>query len=180
MCNLKQTKKKRAVHVRANEKIKSSARPGAYADLLVIGWREWLGFPELGIKNIKAKIDTGARTSALHAFDIEPFVKKGKKYVAFKVHPFQKDWKSVTRCVAEMVDERSIKDSGGRSSMRPVISTRIKIGELSWMIEVTLINRDEMGFRMLIGREAIRGHLLVNPGNSFLLGLRVKDESEES
>jgi hypothetical protein len=166
---------KRSVRLRAGGKIKPSAITTNYANLLVIGWREWIGFPELGIKNIKAKIDTGARTSALHAFDIEMFTRKGREFVSFKVHPFQKDMRTVRTCVAEVVDKRKVKNSGGKSSIRPVISTRIKVGELSWMIEVTLINRDEMGFRLLVGREALRGHLLVNPGSSFLLGRRVKE-----
>ncbi len=173
-----QEKLKKSVRVRAKGKIRSKARPEAYGDLLVIGWREWVGFPDLGIKNIKAKIDTGARTSALHAFEIKTFMRRGKEYVEFQVHPFQKDNRTVTTCVAEVLDKRTVKNSGGKSSLRPVIAAQLKIGELSWVIELTLINRDEMGFRMLIGREAIRGHLLVNPGNSFLLGRRVKGKKE--
>lgn len=146
-----------------------------HKDLLVIGWREWLELVDLGIPTIKAKIDTGARTSSLHAYEIEEFSKGKKKFVRFKVHPIQKNNSLSISCEAELIDKRRVRDSGGKVTLRPVILTQIQIGGLSWMIELTLADRSEMGFRMLLGREAVRGHLLVNPGKSFLLGNHRRD-----
>lgn len=145
---------------------KNSAR--RYKDLLVIGWREWIALPELGMSRIKVKVDTGARTSALHAFDIEEYMSGRIKMVRFKVHPFQRDLRHAVTATARIADRRVVKDSGGKRTLRPVIKTTIQVGGMSWEIEVTLINRDEMGFRMLLGREALKGHLLVNPGRSFI------------
>ncbi len=153
---------------------KDKAQAEFYADLLVIGWREWLSLPDLGIRKIKAKIDTGARTSSLHAFDIKEFEVGKKTYVSFKVHPIQRDNSRVIKSEAELVAKRKVKNSGGKVTLRPVIITTINIGGMTWDIELTLINRDEMGFRMLLGREAVRGHLLVNPGNSYILGAKPK------
>jgi len=136
----------------------------------IIGWREWLSIPQLNIKEIKAKIDTGAKTSALHAFDIK-FLKSGrKKLVSFKVHPQQRDSKKIIHAQAELIDKKLVKNSGGKITLRPVIVTQIKLGVLMWNIKLTLVNRDEMGFRMLLGRDAIKNILLVNPGKSFLIG----------
>jgi len=134
----------------------------------VIGWREWVSLPELGIKTVKAKVDTGAKTSTLHAIDVEIHKRGTKKYVSFAIHPYQKDNHYTVRAEAELYEERHIKDSGGKVTIRPVIRTEIKIGKVVKQIELTLINRDEMGFRMLIGREAIKGQYLVNPMRSFL------------
>ena len=136
----------------------------------IIGWREWLSLPELKIKNIKAKIDTGAKTSALHAFDIEIIKKGKKKFVNFKIHPEQRNQKKVIKTQSELIEQRLVKNSGGKVTLRPVIITEIKLGPLKWNIEITLVNRDEMGFRMLLGRDAIKNFLLVNPGKSFLIG----------
>jgi hypothetical protein len=147
---------------------KNSAR--RYKTLLVIGWREWISLPNLHISAIKAKIDTGARTSALHAYDIREYTEGNKRMVSFKVHPNQRDTKKEVRTHAPLVDKRYVRDSGGKRTLRPVIETEIKVGDMRWKIELTLINRDEMGFRMLLGREAIKGHLLVNPGKSFVWG----------
>jgi len=141
-----------------------------YAQFLVVGWRELVGLPALGIDRIKAKIDTGARTSTLHAFDIELFKVKGKEYVRFKVHPLQRQSRKVVECEAELYDQRYVRSSSGHSSLRPVILTQLKVGSHLWDIELTLSNRDKMGFRMLIGRQAIRRHLLVHSGRSYLLG----------
>lgn len=138
--------------------------------LLQIGWREWVSLNDLGIKKIKAKIDTGARTSALHAYDVHEYIEGTKKMVRFKVHPKQKNTLFVKYAKAEVVDKRLVRDSGGNVTLRPVILTTIMVGELSWKIEITLVNRDQMGFRMLLGRQALRGHLLVNPEKSYLLG----------
>lgn len=138
----------------------------------VIGWREWIAFPELGIDAVKAKIDTGARTSSLHAFDIKAFKRRGKRFVRFKVHPLQRRASETVECTAPVVDQRIIRSSSGHEQMRFVISTVIRINDETWPIELTLTSRDTMGFRMLLGRQAIRGRFLVNPGRSFLFGRR--------
>lgn len=134
----------------------------------IIGWREWLTLPDLGVKSIKAKIDTGARTSSLHAHDMT-FKTKGKKiFVDFIVHPSQRDTKKVVHTSAEVLEFRKVKNSGGKVTLRPVILTTVQLGSISWKIEVTLIGRDEMGFRMLLGRQAIRKLFLVDPSQSFV------------
>jgi len=134
----------------------------------IIGWREWIRLPDLDVGRIKAKIDTGARTSALHAFDITPFTKNGVDYVRFGVHPIQRQSKPEIICVAAVVDNRRVTDSGGRVEQRYVIRTALKMGTTRWPIELTLTNRDQMGFRMLVGREALRRRYLVDPGRSFI------------
>ena len=140
----------------------------------VLGWREWVSLPELGIEKIKAKVDTGARTSALHAFDVRLDESSGEKIVRFKIHPKQRDLNSVIECEAPFLDEREVRNSGGHSELRYVIGTRIVIGSNELTAEITLTNRDSMGFRMLIGRTAMKGNYLVNPGKSYLVGIRNK------
>jgi len=132
-----------------------------------VGWREWVALPELGVDRIKAKIDTGARTSAIHAFEIRPFERDGRKYVRFLLHPVQHHKKPEVSCEAPVVDERIVTSSNGEKQHRYVIETTIKLGEKSWPIEMTLTNRDEMGFRMLLGRGAVRKRFVVDPGSSF-------------
>lgn len=134
-----------------------------------IGWREWLILPELNVPAIKAKIDTGARTSALHAFFVEPFINDGCEMVRFGVHPLQKRLDVEIVCVAPVKDFREISDSGGHREMRYVIETKVLLGESSRSIEMTLTNRDNMKFRMLLGRTAMAG-LLVVPDKSYLTG----------
>lgn len=138
-------------------------------ELKLIGWREWLSLPELGIEKIKAKIDTGARTSALHAFEIEPFKQENKHYIRFKMHPLQRRTDALIECVAEVKDIRWVIDSGGHKERRYVIKTPVQIGHRRWSIELTLTNRDTMNFRMLLGRTAMRNKIAVNPAVSFLL-----------
>ena len=136
----------------------------------LIGWREWVALPELGIRHIKAKVDTGARTSSLHALDIRRVRRGGKRYVRFKVHPWQRDSKTTVKAVARLVEERKVRSSSGDVSLRPVIRTELRLLDRCCEIELTLVSRDEMGFRMLLGREALRGRFLVNPGSSFASG----------
>lgn len=143
-------------------------------ELLTFGWREWVSLPELGISRIKAKIDTGARTSALHAFEVRPYSEKGRDRVEFRIHPVQKDKTSVITCTADVIDERVITDSGGHREQRFVIRTELKIGAHHWPIEVTLTARDDMLFRMLIGRTALKGHAIVNPSRSYVIGKKKK------
>jgi hypothetical protein len=140
----------------------------------ILGWREWVSIPGLGIDRIKAKIDTGARTSALHAFDVRLVEDNGKKLVKFCIHPEQKNLDKVIECEATLLDEREVKDSGGHSESRYVIETDILIGSQLHTAEVTLTNRDSMGFRMLIGRTTMKGHYLVDPGKSYVTGKRKK------
>ncbi len=136
----------------------------------IIGWREWVAFPDLPIDQIKAKIDTGARSSALHAYNIEFYkTKNGKSRVKFIVHPLQKNMKHAIQCHADVVDERYVKSSSGQQELRATILTTLKMGDETWPIELTLTNRDNMGFRLLIGRTALRKKFLVDPQRSFLL-----------
>ena len=139
-------------------------------DLITVGWREWVYLPELGLPWLKAKIDTGARTSCLHAFSIEPFEKNQRKWVRFGIHPNQDDTDTEIYCEAEVVDERVVTDSGGHQEERYVISSRLVMGQLDLPVELTLTNRDTMRFRMLIGRTAMENRIVVNPTASFLLG----------
>ena len=136
--------------------------------LPIIGWREQLALPDLGIREVKAKIDTGARSSALHAFDVETFNSNGKRMVRFKVHPYQRDAHRTVTAEAELLDQRQVRNSGGQTQVRPVIETTVELNGDRWSIELTLTNRDVMGFRMLLGRQAVRRRFLVDAGRSFL------------
>ena len=137
---------------------------------IIIGWREWLALPDLGVRAIKAKIDTGARTSALHTFGLEPFEEGGILKVKFGVHPLQKRKDVEVDCVADVVDRRRVTSSDGQSERRYVIRTTVAMGELKWPIELTLTNRKSMRFRMLIGRAALSKRLLVDPAKSYQSG----------
>lgn len=134
----------------------------------IIGWREWVALPDLGITKIKAKVDTGARTSALHAFALHPFVEDGKEKIRFEMHPYQHNTECVVTCIADIVDKRFVTDSGGHSEERYVIMTPITIAGQTWPIEITLTERETMLFRMLLGRSALRKRFIVNPARSFV------------
>lgn len=137
---------------------------------IILGSEEWCSFPELGIPAIKARVDSGAKTSALHAINIVPFMKEGVNWVKFDINPIQNNLKTVIHCEALLIDKRIVKSSSGYREQRFVIQTKINIGDDSWAIEMTLTNRDSMGFRMLLGREAMSGRILVDPEQKYLLG----------
>lgn len=137
---------------------------------LRLGWREWVALPGMGLPAIKAKIDTGARTSALHAFSVEAFEEKGVAKVRFLIHPLQKRDDFHVECVAALKDYREVSDSGGHREMRYVIETEVVAGPRRWPIELTLTDRDTMRFRMLLGRSAMDDSMLIEPGSSYLLG----------
>ncbi len=138
--------------------------------LTVMGWREWIEFPDLGIKRVKAKVDTGARSSSLHAEEIELVQLRGQMGVRFLVLPLQRSRQRAVGCQALLHDERYIKSSNGSRELRPVIRTQISWGGETWDIDLTLTSRDLMGFRMLLGREAVRRRYLVDTGRSYLGG----------
>ena len=137
-------------------------------DKLILGWREWIALPGLGIDSIKAKVDTGARTSALHAFSVKDFVEQGVRRVRFGLHPLQKRTDIEIFCEATVTDRRWVSDSGGHRERRYVILTPVTVGSQTWDIEMTLTNRDKMGFRVLLGRTALRGRYLVDAASSYL------------
>ena len=144
-------------------------------ELITVGWREWVGLNELNIPMIKAKVDTGARTSALHAFELEPVLENGVKRIKFKIHPKQKNNEIVSTCIADIIDQREVRDSGGHLESRWVIETNMTIGTLSWPIELTLTSRDDMRFRMLLGRSAMKDRVMVNPSRSYLKGKKRRE-----
>ncbi len=144
-----------------------------------IGWREWIAFPDLGIEKVKAKVDTGARTSSLHAFDVETVQRGSQTIVRFTVHPLQRDIKTTVICEAPLHDERWIRSSNGKREMRPIILVDAVIGEGRWPIELTLTSRDTMGFRMLLGRQAIRKRCIIDPSQSYLVSRHLKPKKKK-
>ena len=142
---------------------------------MAIGWREWLALPELGVPAIKAKVDTGAKTSALHTFKLETFTSNGREYVRFWLHPLQRKTDIELVCVAPVADRRLIRDSGGHEEMRYIVNTSILLNGEQWIAEVSLTSRETMSFRMLLGRSALRqGALLVDPARSYLTGKKIR------
>lgn len=145
--------------------------PPEPAERTLIGWREWIHLPDLLEDGwIKAKVDTGARTSALHAWDVERFERDGDDWVRFNLHPRQHDDDHVVRTEAPLLEEREVRSSNGDVELRPVVHTTLALGGQRYGIELTLTKRDQMGFRMLLGRTGMARHLLVDPGTSYLLG----------
>jgi hypothetical protein len=150
--------------------IRSSA--ASYKQKFVIGWREWVALPDFGVSRIKCKIDTGARTSALHATAIRYFdAPDGVRMVRFKVHPDQRRSRHTIEAEAPFIEKRLVRNSGGVAELRPVIRTHVELAGVCWPLEVTLARRDLMGFRMLLGRQAMARRFIVDPGRSFLAGV---------
>ncbi len=145
-------------------------------DKTVIGNQEWCAFPDLGVPAIKARIDSGAKTSSIHAFNIQRFRRQGEAWVSFEVHPIQNNRRIVIRCERPLIDKRVVRNTSGLTETRYVVRSQLKLGNELWDIELTLANRDSMGFRMLLGREAMRGRVLVDPSLSCALGDKDKQE----
>lgn len=138
-----------------------------------IGWREWVSLPDLGVKNIKVKVDTGARTSALHTFSLEYFDRDGTEWVRIGLHPIQKSMEELFT-EAPIIDKRVVRDSGGHEELRPVIAAKIQLGSHQFTAELTLTSRDNMKFRMLLGRKALEGRFLVDSQASYLQSVKPK------
>lgn len=138
--------------------------------LTQVGWKEWIALPQLGLPAIDAKIDTGAKTSAIHAFELDVFEHPDGLYVRFSLHPDRRDTSYAVSCELPVIDRRMVRDSGGHGEMRFVARTLLHLGSDFWPIEVTLTNRENMAYRMLLGREALRDRVLVNPAKAHLLG----------
>jgi hypothetical protein len=145
------------------------------AERPVLGWREWISLVDWDVPHLKAKVDTGARTSSLHAFDLEWFDRDGQPWVRFEIHPWQRSTADAVVADAPVVSTRDIRSSSGIVDHRPVVRTAVLVAGVAIDAEITLTRRDEMGFRMLIGREATRGRFLVDPGSSYLGGRPPKD-----
>jgi hypothetical protein len=135
-----------------------------------VGWREWLALPELGVPAIKAKVDTGARSSCLHVVEMETFQQDGAEWVSFRVQPLRRRPKLVFTCRAPIIDRRLVTDSGGHSQSRVFIETEVSLGGHRWRCELNLTRRDNMLFPMLLGRTALAGIAVVEPGVSFRQG----------
>ena len=136
----------------------------------IIGWREWVDLPDLGVDRIKAKVDTGAKTSAIHAWDLEIVERDGVDVAHFVLHPDQGDDERAVPAAAPVVRWRDVRSSNGEVERRPTVATRVQLGNRCWKVELTLTRRDEMGFRMLLGRAAIRRSFVVDPAGSYLGG----------
>lgn len=146
---------------------------------IIIGSEEWCAFPQLGIPAIKARVDSGAKTSALHAINIKTFQKNSENWLRFDINPIQNNSKFIIHCEAQLIDQRIVKSSSGTREKRYVIRTELSLGDHSYPIEVTLTNRDSMGYRMLLGREAMLGKLIVDPERKFELGQPSSEKLKE-
>lgn len=144
-----------------------------------IGWREWVQLPDLGVDEIKAKVDTGADNSSLHAFNIERFTRDDVAMVRFEIHPRQKRKRPSIACEAEIIGEKKVKNPGGRREVRPIIKTTLVVAGKEIEARVNLTTRDEMTFRMLLGRRTIRKNFLIDPGRSYLGGRPEKSAESE-
>ncbi len=145
------------------------------SDLDVVGWREWISLPDLNLLAVRCKIDTGAATSAIHADDIEHFVRDGEDWARFIFRPFHRRGRKLkVHCEAPIIDSREVISSSGHAEERIVIRTLFRLGTQSdkaaWPIELTLADRSQLRFPMLLGRQAMQGRILVDSGSSYVLG----------
>ena len=147
--------------------------------LQVIGWREWIKLPEFGIEHIKVKVDTGARSSSLHVLNLKYIQRDEQQWARFQVHPQQRYTRETINVEVPILEFRSVRSSSGKATVRPVVITPVEIFETQWPIELTLASRDEMGFRMLLGRQAIKNHFYVDPGRSYYNGRPLKKNSDK-
>jgi len=138
--------------------------------LPILGWNEWAGLPGLGVARVRCKVDTGARTSALHAFYVEEYEEGGIQRVRFGLHPEQGSTKTEIHCVSDILEKRKVTDSGGHTDERIVILTPVVVGNYTWPIEITLTNRDTMRYRMLLGRMAVVDNFIIDPALQLLMG----------
>ena len=143
---------------------------------LYVGWQEWASLPELQLPLIKAKVDTGAKTSSLHAFDIVPFRRRSKDYVRFKIHPLQNNQRLTVTCEAPLLDYRAVMSSNGSREQRYVVETLLGLANHQWRIQLTLSNREPLRFRMLLGREALAQKVIVDPAKKLFLGKVTKQQ----
>lgn len=141
---------------------------------MTAGWREWVGLPDLGVEHIKAKLDTGARSSALHAFDLVEFERDGIAWVRFSIHPWQKSAADAHTVELPVHDRRTVRSSSGHVQERYVVRMNLRLLDQVLPVEVSLARRDAMGFRLLIGREALRQGFAVDSGRSYLGGRPTK------
>lgn len=148
-------------------------------NLKVLGWREWVALPALGIPAIKAKIDTGARSSALHAASVEPFDRDDEEWVKFRIHPVRSRPEIAVEGRARILDRRVVSDSGGHREERIFVRTPLVAGALEWPIEINLTDRETMLFPMLLGRTAMSGRVCVDPSRSYVLGRPSADLERE-
>lgn len=144
--------------------------PAKRTEPITLGWREWVALPDWDVAHLKAKLDTGARTSSLHAFGLEWFDRSGTPWVRFEIHPWQRSTADSVIAEAAVVATRDVRSSSGDVEHRPVVHTTLLLAGRAVTAEVTLTRRDEMGFRMLIGREALRHRFLVDSAVSYLGG----------
>ena len=135
----------------------------------LIGWREWVSLPDLGVDRVKVKVDTGARTSVIHAYQLQSFLEDGEEWVTFGLHPIQDNTALAVECRAKVKEHRTVRDSGGHEETRVVIETSVSMGGEVWPVELTLTDRENMTFRMLLGRTAIVNRFYVDPAQSFLM-----------
>lgn len=170
--SVKKSVKKRRKSTPGKKTAKQRTKRGGKRQVVVAGWREWAALPDFDVSSIKVKLDTGARTSALHAWNIHPFEKDGEDWVGFELHPVQRNNTTRIPCEAPIIGRRSVRSTSGKAEIRYVIRTAVLLGGEKKNIEVTLTNRDQMGFRMLIGRTAMRRWIIVDPSRSFLHGAR--------
>lgn len=145
-------------------------------DLKIVGSEEWCVFEKLGIPAIKARVDSGAKTSSIHADNIEVFEKGGVDWVRFEVDPIQDHPETIVQCEAKLLRSKLVKSSMGASEERLMIRTRLTLGKKSFSIKLTLASRDTMNYRMLLGREALNKRYLINPAEHALLGKFTKED----